>query len=362
MKKKLGDLKIGDILEKDIWKGDILLLKEGSQITKPKLDKLRRWGVTSIVVSKKTLPSFQKSVHSLSKKKNKMTIFYGKNQLIDHEVKLRKLFYETLTELGHEYRYGHALQDQHTLKWLEERFLTTISNTEVFQLMMELKEYDTYSYHHSIDVFMLSSLLAKRLDYLGSEEFSIGTMLHDIGKTVIPTNLLNKEDSLSDFEFQIIKSHAVEGFNLLNGKGFPKSISRYCRTHHERLDGSGYPKGIKAKSLTVFDRILMIADTYCALTSNRPYRKSFTANEALLIMLGNSEQFDPTILQQLMLEIGVFPVGSVVSLSNGKKAKVVEINDYQPFASFVTYLEGLKDSILISKESSLSITSIQLDH
>ncbi|MCA0991450.1 HD-GYP domain-containing protein [Pseudalkalibacillus hwajinpoensis] len=361
MKKKLGDLKIGDIIEKDIWKGDILLLKEGSQITKPKLDKLKRWGVTSIGVTRKTFASLQAPPNFQPKKKNKITIYYGKNQLIDHEVKLRKLFLETLTELGHDYRYGHALQNPNTLKWLEESFLTTISNTEVLELMMELKEYDPYSYHHSIDVFMLSSLLAKRLDYLESEEFSIGTMLHDIGKTLIPTTLLNKVDTLSDFEFHIIKSHAIEGYNLLRGKGFPKSISSYCRTHHERLDGSGYPKGLKAKSLTPYDRILMIADTYCALTSNRPYRTSYTANEALLIMLGNSEQFDPTILQQLMLEIGVFPVGSVVSLSNGKMAKVVEINDYQPFASFVTYLEGLKDSILISKESSLSITSIQLE-
>ncbi|WP_273851155.1 HD-GYP domain-containing protein [Guptibacillus spartinae] len=361
MKKRLGDLKIGDILEKDIWKGDILLLKEGSQITKPKLEKLKRWGVTSIGVTKKTFPPLQAPSNSSSKKKNKKTIYFGKNQLMDHEVKLRKLFFETLTELGHDYRYGHALQDTEKLQWLEESFLTTISNTEVFHLMMELNEYDSYSYHHSIDVFMLSSLLAKRLHYIGSEDFSIGTMLHDIGKTVIPTNLLNKEDTLSDFEFHMIKSHATEGYNLLRAKGFPKSISRYCRTHHERIDGSGYPRGLKAKSLTPFDRILMIADTYCALTSNRPYSKSYTANEALLIMLGNSEQFDPTILQQLMLEIGVFPVGSVVSLSNGKMAKVVEINDYQPFASFVTYLEGLKDSILISKESTLSITSIRLD-
>ncbi|MGB8000952.1 MAG: HD domain-containing phosphohydrolase [Anaerobacillus sp.] len=350
MNKKLCELQIGDVLKNDIWKGNTLLLKKGSKLSNLKLEKLRQWGYNKVTTTNESYSESDEKGARFQKKS--LSPVFGKNQLIGYEVKMRKLFFETIALFAHDYRYGSALHDFSKMVWIEELFVETMSITEVDKLMQSLKNYDLYSYHHSVDVFILSSLLAKKMGFIELEKFSLGSMLHDIGKTVIPLSILTKEATISEIEYHVIKSHAKEGYKIVKSSGFTDDIARCCIIHHERLDGSGYPAGLRSKELFQLDRILMIVDTYAALTSDRPYRKMFTAHEAMKIILNNPEQYDLDLLKEFMMLLSIYPKNTILKFSDGFLGRVIDVNDDDPLNVKVEYINHIKPTFKLADVTS----------
>jgi putative nucleotidyltransferase with HDIG domain len=127
--------------------------------------------------------------------------------------------------------------------------------------------------------------------------FRMGALLHDVGKTMVPAEILNKAGKLSEHEWEVMRRHPAAGVELLSDVSFPWDIRPMIRSHHERWDGNGYPDGIAGEDIPLAARILCVADVFDALTTNRSYRGSFSRDEALEIMFQDSGTiFDPTPL------------------------------------------------------------------
>lgn len=191
-----------------------------------------------------------------------------------------------------------------------------------------IKEADTYTFKHSISIcaLMVSFTHALGMDTATVQEAGLGGLLHDIGKMKVPSEILNKPRKLTDAEFTIMKSHAALSRDLLKGvAGLSEVVIQIAGEHHERMDGSGYPRGIRGGAISQVGRMTAVVDVYDALTSNRVYRKGSEPSAVLKKLLEwSGSHLDGDLVQQFIRTLGIYPVGSLVRLSSGCLAVVVE--------------------------------------
>jgi len=160
--------------------------------------------------------------------------------------------------------------------------------------------------NHSKRVGQFSYQLGKALGFDGIEleTIEIAGLLHDIGKTSIPKNILNKPDTLTTEEWQIMKTHVLIGYDILNSNSNFSEIAHAARSHHERIDGKGYPDRLKGDEIPYLARLISVVDAYEAMTNDRPYRKAFPKQKAIQELRRNSgTQFDPDILDVFINEV-----------------------------------------------------------
>ena len=181
------------------------------------------------------------------------------------------------------------------------------NNPDAIYDMLSLRNYDYYTYTHCVNVSVLSvglgvaiGLPKDRIEILGT-----GALLHDIGKSAIPPEVLNKQGKLSEVEYNIIKGHVIEGQNILlqNKEVHPESLPAVVQ-HHEKLTGKGYPYGISGNQVVLFGRITAIADCYDALTTQRPYKTAFTPFHAIAIVAKESSDYDGALLKEFVKMLG----------------------------------------------------------
>jgi putative nucleotidyltransferase with HDIG domain len=158
---------------------------------------------------------------------------------------------------------------------------------------------DVYTQGHCVRVADLACALWTRVNHEGATTlfwFRIGALLHDVGKLMVPAEVLNKPGKLTDEEWAMVRSHPSAGVELLADIEFPWDVRPIVESHHERWDGKGYPHGLVGTDIPLTARVLCIADVYDALTSQRSYKKAFTHDEAMDIMRADvGTQFDPAL-------------------------------------------------------------------
>jgi len=160
-----------------------------------------------------------------------------------------------------------------------------------------------YTAHHSRSVVELAEEVAEELGlhHQARQEVQVAALLHDVGKVAIPNEILNKPARLTDEEFELMKTHTVEGQTLLEGLGERfVPVAEIVRSCHERWNGGGYPDGLAGDEIPVTARIVFCCDAYSAMTSDRPYRRAMAAEAALAEMQRNSgTQFEPRVVAAL---------------------------------------------------------------
>ncbi len=191
--------------------------------------------------------------------------------------------------------YELTLSKNTLLNDLRELFFTTIK-----AISNALDAKDTYTHGHSHRVTMYSLILAKEMEFEEDmlEEIETAGLLHDIGKIGIPEDILCKPGKLTDDEYQVIQGHAPGGRKILSTIPGLKSVSAWISCHHEKWDGTGYPNGLKGEDIPLPSRILAVADTYDAMTSNRSYRKGLP-HEVAVEEIKNcaGTQFAPGVIE-----------------------------------------------------------------
>ena len=181
------------------------------------------------------------------------------------------------------------------------------TNKDTIHDLLSLRCFDYYTYTHSVNVAILAVGLgvAVELKRADIEKLGIGAMLHDIGKSAIPAEILNKQGKLDDREFFIIQSHVFEGEKLLkDNRLIPRESLSAVSQHHEKISGRGYPSHLTEKDITAFGRITAIADCYDALTTARPYKPAFTPFYALATISKEAGNYDPDILKVFIKMLG----------------------------------------------------------
>lgn len=170
-------------------------------------------------------------------------------------------------------------------------------------LLDGLESYSSWVYRHSIDVALISMILADKLGYdeYTMQELCIGALLHDIGKLLIPKEILQKPGKLDTGEMKTMQQHSVLGYNLIINLDIQKCSKAIVLQHHERLDGSGYPFGLSNESICDTAKIVMVADALDAMTTCRPYRSTLTVNDAIANIQIDRAKYSEDILSILEL-------------------------------------------------------------
>jgi HD-GYP domain-containing protein (c-di-GMP phosphodiesterase class II) len=164
------------------------------------------------------------------------------------------------------------------------------------------------------------------LDDKQTRDAGMSGLLHDLGKALVPMEVLNKPGKLTDEEFRIVKSHPEAGHRLLLEGGTVGEVPLdVCLHHHEKIDGSGYPHRLKDEQISMFAKMGAVCDVYDAITSNRPYKSGWDPADSIRKMTEwTSGHFDGRIFQAFVKSIGIYPVGSLVRLSSGRLGVVAE--------------------------------------
>ncbi len=198
---------------------------------------------------------------------------------------------------------------------------------------MAVKQYENYTYCHSVNVASLSVLLGRRvgLDDATIEMLAEGALLHDVGKRGVPVEILNKAGPLDQREWRVIKRHPVLGAEILAAAGgFSPVTPTIALEHHREFGGGGYPD-LGELSPHPISQIVAVADTYEALTGARSYRDPLCPDEACLILARMAgRKLNPALVRAFVSMITFFPVGCVVRLSTGEVGVVVETRESEP--------------------------------
>lgn len=222
----------------------------------------------------------------------------------------------------------------------------SIMDNEAVALNIDtLKFSDEYTFQHSVDVATIAMLIAKNSDMSEAEIQKIGMagLLHDMGKSKIPNEILNKAGKLTEEEFAIMKNHSVFGYQILKEKGgIPQEVLMGVLQHHEKLNGKGYPMNVAVDKIHPYAKILSIADIYDALVTERPYKKAFSQQDAIEMIMAMTDKLDITFMRSFLGIVILYPVNSIVTLSNGEKAKVLKNNPQYPLRPKVIGLRSGK--------------------
>lgn len=196
--------------------------------------------------------------------------------------------------------------------------------------LAQVKSRDEYTFQHSASVSALAVAFGRTLDLPRDtiKELALGGLLHDVGKALVPTSILNKPGKLTDPEFVVMKHHAAHGAELLKKtQGISDIAFSAVAQHHERFDGSGYPHGLKGDAITLYGQMTAIIDVYDAITSLRVYHKGMPLTEALRKMYEWSKtHFNPRLVQAFIKGVGIYPAGSLVRLESGKMGVVHQVS------------------------------------
>ena len=242
---------------------------------------------------------------------------------------------QAVTAMFGEARMGRAVSVDAAAPLVEEIAASVSRDPSAMVKVTRLKSKNEYTYLHSVAVCALMINLARHIGLPEGEIRTIGMagLLHDIGKMAIPEGILEKPGRLDDAEVAVVRSHPEKGHAMLIDCPEVSAMALdVCLHHHERIDGLGYPFGLRAGDISLHARMGAICDVYDAITSNRPYKRAWSANDALARMLEWEGHFDPDLLQEFVASIGIHPTGGLVRLRSNRLALVIEGNDDEPTA------------------------------
>ncbi|MFZ1245971.1 MAG: HD-GYP domain-containing protein [Azonexus sp.] len=278
----------------------------------------------------------------------------GFNDEIRRAAKICAKGKEAVVSMFQEARMGKAIEAEAAAPLVEEISNSVMRNPGALISLARLKVADDYTYMHSVAVCALMIALSRQLglDEQQTRDAGMAGLLHDLGKAMIPIEILNKPGKLTDEEFALVKTHPEEGYKLLlEGKGISEMTKDVCLHHHEKIDGSGYPKGLNGETMSLYAKMGAVCDVYDAVTSNRPYKAGWDPAESIKRMAEWKGHFDPTVFQAFVKSLGIYPIGSFVRLESGKLGVVIEQGDQSLLKPKVKVFFSTKSNAYIKPET-----------
>lgn len=248
-------------------------------------------------------------------------------------------------------KMGKVINDDQIKVVIKNMAQDIINNQDALINLVEIKSHDEYTFSHATNVCILLILNCIRRGFRMEliEEIATGGLLHDLGNIRISQDILLKPSRLSHKEFEEIKRHPLEGYAMLNKQG--ENISEITKLitlqHHERNSGQGYPHGLKEDEISEFASMVMVADVYDALTSDRPYRKKFLPHDAMRLIINQVDSgFSKEAVRLFVEDLSLYPVSSLVMLNTSEVALVIKINRKSVIRPLVKILTNPKRELL----------------
>ncbi len=329
------DLKPGMCFDKPVYiDSNNMLVGANISIKEDDIKKLMKWGISSIETSGNLISTeadlqFKQKIDA-AKAVDVREIVTDYNNLIKRRKNLILVHRETCAEVE---RIHNAIRsdEKFTLEKLGEALDSIIrlmgESSNVFIFLYGLDEGKNYLVVHSVNVTFYALLIGIALKYTPARlrELGLGTLLIDAGMLKIPNYIIHKQSNLTDQEYNVIRTHPLHGYKVLKQLGnVDERIAIVSLQHHEQYDGRGYPRGLKGHQIDEYARIASIADSYEAQISSRSYRKKQFFYHAMRNLLSSGvNKFDPVILKVFLSRMSVYPIGSLVELSNGSVGVVV---------------------------------------
>jgi len=310
----------GDILGKTLYNSfGAMLLGGGTKLTQRNISKLKKYGYYSLYIKDKYTekeideiikPEIMTRIHALQE---------GLQGIIRESIDGKKIDIKGVNK---------NVRDINEI--VNEIVYETLFNKDVLLNLENISIYDDYTLTHSINMMLLSIVIASdsgfNMDQI--KKLAIGCIFHDIGKTFIPIEIINKPGKFTDEEFEMVKFHSEKGYEFLTNYTDLQVVSRNISlSHHEREDGLGYPRGLKGNEIHIFSKVAAICDVFDALTSDRPYRRALPVHEAMEYLLASGgSQFSIDLIRTFSNSINIYTKDALVLLSDGREGVVYETN------------------------------------
>lgn len=296
--------KMGNIM---IWDGVIL-----DSVT---IERLKNIGIQEI------------SVHVEEPREQEVGYDYSSPQFFaaeyENDVQSTKRIFQDITT-------GKRLDIETVDEIVDSAIRKSESHSNIIDSITRVRSISEYTYYHSMNVSMLCMIIGKwlRLDEYHVRNLTLAGLLHDVGKTRIPFELLNKPGKLTDAEFEEMKRHPEYGYNIVKDfDDISPEVAKAILTHHEREDGSGYPIGLTGDKLNLYSKVIAVADIFDAMTANRIYKEKDTPFKVFELMQhGSFGILDPVVLNVFLTNVTSYYIGANVVLNTGETGIVVFMN------------------------------------
>jgi putative nucleotidyltransferase with HDIG domain len=331
---KVNHLKVGDILAGSICCDHSykLLLNKGTVITAEHLNKLKKYNYYGLCLVAEERDVAGVRLDLLNQLGNDKI----KRAYLDMFV-ISKSIFENLEK-------GNPINIELAKETVDVVVEQIMDSSNIVLQLAAVHLVDDYTLSHMINVALYSGALAKCLNYSIQDikDICFSGLLHDVGKAKIPKEILRKPDSLTPEEFSITKKHAEQGYQILCQEELVNDrVRQVALQHHERGDGSGYPYGLHHQEITLFSRLIAIADVYDALTSDRCYRGRVLPHESAEILMADCtlNRLDTELVKAFLKYIILYPLGTRVILSDGRLAQVIKVHADFPLRPVLEILE-----------------------
>jgi HD-GYP domain-containing protein (c-di-GMP phosphodiesterase class II) len=261
-----------------------------------------------------------------------------------------------VTAMFSEARMGKTVNAEGCLPLVQDISDSVLRNPGAIVSLARLKTRDDYSYMHSVAVCALMVALARQtgMNEEDCRAAGLAGLMHDVGKALMPLDVLTKPGKLTESEYAVIRTHPERGHGLLlGGQGVLESTLDVALHHHERMDGAGYPHRLVGEQISLLARMGAVCDVYDAISSNRPYKAGWDPAQSIARMASWKGHFDPAVFAAFVQSLGIYPTGSLVKLESGKLAVVVEQTPGKLVAPVVM--------VFFSTKSQMHITPVRLD-
>ncbi|MBC2582114.1 HD-GYP domain-containing protein [Clostridium sp. DJ247] len=313
----INRLKGDEVLGKNIFTNDgRVLLRAGTKLISSYINKMQEMGVFYVYVEDDRLDDVQVEDENISRLKQ-----------------------TTLESMSKMMKNVGMISDKKGMseyvKTVEELIDYIARDADINKSLYDIQTSSNLTYVHSIDVCIMATFIghAMKMDTLTTRELGLAAILHDIGKTQLPKNIIDKNgQQMTKEELQQYKEHPYLGAMMLKKNvRISEATLKGVQYHHERVDGKGYPYGMEGKSIPKFARIICVSDVYDTITNSKDYKKAFSPNDAYeLILAGSGTIFDEEVVQVFRNAFSVYPLGCCVKLSNGVEGYVVRQNPNFP--------------------------------
>lgn len=325
-----------------------LLITQGTVLTDYIIAKLEYYGIRHVKVKDGELSEVEKKLSEATKRIRDSKEFKTFQVHYDSGVDVFRDSLNDIVEKNAEVDVDQMYDDM-------QRLIAGGTGLNLFDMIQNLRQYDDSTYAHAVNVAMICNILAGWLDF-SAEDIKTATMcglLHDIGKVKIPSSIIKKPGKLTEEEFEVIKRHTIEGYQILREKKMDRSICNAALMHHEKCDGSGYPFGLQAEQIDRYGKLVAVADIYDAMTSDRVYRSALSPFE--VIQLFEDEglyRYDARYIMTFLQRVADTYLNERVRLNDGREGQIVYINRQQIARPTVQCGDTLVDLV---KEKDLKI-------